>query len=74
MIEDVIRKIFEKQDWYDILDSVLFAIYISKHSSMGVSHYRMVYNKDLILPFEYADRCDNLTHDHDGVNKSCDDI
>ena len=34
----------------------------------------MVYNKDPILPFEYADRSDNLTHDHDGLHKSCDDI
>ena len=71
----MIRKIFESQeDWYDILDSVFFAICISKHSSTGVSPYRMVYNKDPILPFEYSDRSDNLTHDHDGLNKSCDNI
>ena len=53
---------------------MLFAIHISKHSSTGVSPYRMVYNKDPILPFEYADRSNNLTHDHDGLHKSCDDI
>ena len=71
----MIRKIFKSQeDWYDILDSVLFAIHISKHSSTGVSPYRMVYNKDPILPFEYADRSDNLTHDHDGLHKACDNI
>ena len=55
------------------MDSVLFSICISKHSSTGVSPYRMVYNKDAILPFEYADRSNNLTHDHE-LNKSCDDI
>ena len=70
----MIRKIFlNQEDWYGILDSVLFAICISKHSSTGVSPYRMVYNKDPILPFEYANRSDNLTCDHE-LNKSCDDI
>ena len=53
---------------------MLFAICISKYISTGVSPYRMVYNKDPILPFEYADRSDNLTHDHDGLHKSCDNI
>ena len=71
----MIRKIFKSQeDWYNISDSVLFAIHISKHSSTGVSPYRMVYNKDPILPFEYADRSDNLTHEHNGLHKSCDNI
>ena len=58
-----------------MLDSVLFAIHISKHSSIGTSPYRMLYNKDPILPFEYADQNDNLIHEHEngtttGMNES----
>ena len=45
-------------DWYNVLDSVLFACHIATHSSTGVSPYCMVYNKDLILPFEYKDKLD----------------
>ena len=32
----------------------------------------MLYNKDPILPFQYADRCDNLVTEHDeyGLNMS----
>ena len=45
-------------DWYNVLDSVLFACRIATHSSTGVSPYHMVYNKDPILPFEYKDKLD----------------
>ena len=45
-------------DWYNVLDSVLFTCHIATHSSTGVSPYRMVYNKDPILPFEYKDKLD----------------
>ena len=45
-------------DWYNVLDSVLFACCIATHSSTGVSPYHMVYNKDPILPFEYKDKLD----------------
>ena len=58
-----------QEQWVDMLDSVLFAICISKHSSIGTSPYRMLYNKDPILPFEYADRNDNLVHEHE--NSTC---
>ena len=40
-------------DWYNVLDSVLFACCIATHSSTGVSPYCMVFNKDPILPFKY---------------------
>ena len=43
-------------DWYNVLDSVLFACHIATHSSIGVSPYHMVFNKDSILPFEYKDK------------------
>ena len=45
----------EENDWYKVLDSVLFACCIATHCSTGGSPYRMVYNKDPILPFEYKD-------------------
>ena len=44
------------QDWYFVLDSVLSACRIATHCSTGVSPYRMVFNKDPILPFEYKDK------------------
>ena len=57
--EDCIRKVIENDnDWYNVLDSVLFACHIASHSSTGVSPYRMAYNKDPILPFEYKDKLD----------------
>ena len=62
----------QQDDWFWLLDSVLFAIRVTKHASTGVSPFHMLYNKDLILPFEYADRCDNLVTEHDeyGLNMS----
>ena len=55
--EDCIRKVMlEENDWYKVLDSVLFACHVATHCSTGVSPYRMVYNKDPILPFEYKDK------------------
>ena len=45
-------------DWYNVLDSVLFTCHIAIHSSIGVSPYHMVYNKDPLLPFEYKDKLD----------------
>ena len=56
MIEDVIRKLMiEQSDCTPILSSVLFAIRTSKHSSTVYSPYHMMlYNKDLIMPFQHA--------------------
>ena len=49
----------EQQDeWDEVLDSVLFSIRISRHASTGISPYRMLYNKDPVLPFQYKDRLD----------------
>ena len=57
--EDCIRKVMEDDnDWYNVLDSVHFACHIATHSSAGVSPYCMVFEKDLILPFEYKDMLD----------------
>ena len=39
-----------------MLDSVLFVIRTTHHSSTGMTPYRMVYNKDPLLPFEFADK------------------
>ena len=49
----------EQNHWYDLLDSVLFVCRVSQHKSIGFSPFRMLYHKDPILPFEYADRSDN---------------
>ena len=57
--EDCTRKVMENDnDWYNVLDSVLFTCHIATHSSAGVSPYCMVYNKDPILPFECKDKLD----------------
>ena len=45
-----------QEDWDEILDSVLFSIRISRHASTGISPFRMLYNKDPVLPFQYKDR------------------
>ena len=45
-----------QEDWVDLLPSVLFAIRTSRHSSTGFSLFRMLYQKDPIMPFEHADR------------------
>ena len=50
----------EQHDWYEMLDSVLFACRVTQHRSTGYSPFQMLYNKDPILPFEYADQSDNL--------------
>ena len=63
--EDCIRKVIENDnDWYNVLDSVLFACHIATHSSTGVSPYCMVFNKDLILPFKYKDKLDFHSDDY----------
>ena len=51
-------------DWYNVLDSVLFTCCIVTHSSTGVSPYHMVFNKDTILPFEYKDKLDFHSDDY----------
>ena len=57
MIEDVIKKAMQNQtDWAPMLPNVLFVIRTSKHSSTGFTPFRMLYNFDPILPFEYADK------------------
>ena len=70
-IEDVIKKVMTSQQlWYEMLDSVLFAICVTRHTSISTSPFRLVYNKDPILPFEYADRNDNLVHESTECNVS----
>ena len=39
-----------------MIDSVLFAIRTTRHSSMGMSPYRVIFNKDPLLPFEFVDK------------------
>ena len=59
-IEDVIRKAMSSQsDWCLMLPGVLFALRTVQHSSTGFSPFRMLYNYDPILPFEYADKLAN---------------
>ena len=59
-IEDVIRKVMSEQtDWVKMLNSVLFSVRSQVHSSTGFSPMRMLFNKDPILPFQYADQMEN---------------
>ena len=60
MIEDVIKKAMQNQtDWAPMLPSVLFAIRTSKHCSTGFTPFRILYNFDPILQFEYGDKVEN---------------
>ena len=56
-------------DWYNVLDSVLFACCIATHCSTGVSPYCMVFNKDPILPFKYKDKLN--FHSDDYLDDEC---
>ena len=68
-IEDVVKKsMIDQMDWVRLLPSILFAIRTSKHSSMGYSPYRMLYNKDPIMPFQYADQLKNAAYSDDEDN------
>ena len=48
-----------QEDWEPMLPSVLFALRVSRHSSTGMSPYRVLYQRDSILPFQYMDRVNN---------------
>ena len=59
-VEDCIKKIMVSQeDWEPMLPSVLFALRVSRHSSIGMSPCRVLYQRDPILPFQYMDRVNN---------------
>ena len=59
-IEDCVKKIMVSQeDWEPMLPSVLFALHISKYSSTGMSPYRVLYQRDLVLPFQFMDWLNN---------------
>ena len=65
-IEDVIKKtMITQQDWAPMLLSVLFAIRTSRHSSTGFTPFRMLYNKDPIMPFQHADKLKHVVSDDD---------
>ena len=49
----------QQEDWYKLLNSVLFGMCCHTHSSTGFSPMRMLYNKDPIMPFETADKVQN---------------
>ena len=67
-INDCIRKIMVSQeDWEPLLPSVLFALQIPKHSSSGMSPYRVLYQRDPVLPFQYMDQLEN-----DGLDSASD--
>ena len=59
-VEDCIKMIMvSQQDWEPMLPSVLFALSVSRHSFTGLSPYRVLYQRDPILPFQYMDRFNN---------------
>ena len=60
MIEDVLRKVITEQtDWVKMLNSVLFSIRCQTHSSTGFSPMRLLFHKDPILLYQYADKMEN---------------
>ena len=48
-----------QEDWEPMLPSMLFALHISKHSSSGMSPYRVLYQRHPVLPFQFVDRLRN---------------
>ena len=48
-----------QEDWKPMLPSALFALRVSRHSSTGMSLYRVLYQRDPILPFQYMGRVNN---------------
>ena len=48
-----------------MIDSILFAIKTTRHSSMGMSLYRVIFNKDPLLPFEFVDKQKMHAHVND---------
>ena len=61
--EDIMKKLLEnKGDWEDMLPLVLFSVGASRHSSTGISPFRLMFQHDPIHPFEFMDR---LKHDGD---------
>ena len=49
----------DRSDWNVLLNSMLFSIRCQTHSSMGYSPFHMMYQKDPIMPFQYADQTQN---------------
>ena len=69
-IKDVVKKsMIDASDWVRLLLSVLFAIRTAKHSSMGYSPYKMLYNKDPIMPFQHADHLKYAGQSDDDVDE-----
>ena len=48
-----------------MIDSILFAIRTTSHSSVGMSPYRVIFNKDPLLPFEFVDKQKMHAHVND---------
>ena len=47
---------YDNQDnWLELLDSVLFAMRVSKHKSTGYFPVRLLYGHEPILPFQMED-------------------
>ena len=72
-----------QEDWEPMLPSVLFALRVSRHSLTGLSLYRVLYQRDPILPFQYMDRvntggldsandCLNIPNNGDDDDPVCD--
>ena len=48
-----------QEDWESMMSNVLFTLRVSRHSSTGLSLYRVLYQRDPILPFQYMNRVNN---------------
>ena len=68
-IEEVMKKLLENQgDREDMLPSVLFSVRASRHSSTGISPFRLMFKHDPFHLFEFMDR---LKHDGDETVNAC---
>ena len=68
-IEDVMKNLLENQeDWKEMLLSVLVSVRVSRHSSTGISPFRLMFQCDSVHLFEFMDR---LKHDGDEMVNAC---
>ena len=61
-IQNSLEKVLEEnsEQWPYVLEGILFVHRVSRHSSTGFSPFRLLYNRELVLPVELTF---NLVHD-----------
>ena len=58
-------QMMHQEDWEPMLPSILFALRVSKHCLTGLSPYRILYQQNPMLAFQFMDRMS-----HGGLNSA----